>query len=518
MKPRTVEAMRLLSNIGLACLLMAGYLFAQPSQAGSSEGQGRKKALIISNAAYQWLATPAKHVGAQALGAALRELNFQVTEEFDVTSSSLEQAIRRFQSGLREGDVCLVYYSGYVIQDNSASYLVMTDYNTEATGDNKASLYLLLRLQQTLARPALAIRMFVIDGGWSEPRLAGRRTGVATESSAGLPPNVWMFVSTSPDDVPTKAGAAALFTQTFVAALKKPGLDLTDLATEVIRDVRKASNGTQTPRVVDIGAPKFYFRDPLKVTQVRENQDTLEYVYIEPGSFLMGCVPGSEKCAEDERPQHQVAITHGFWLGKTEVTEDAFERFAGITHFKYQPPRHTTNAGTRGSYPVVSVGWDVAQKYCQWAGGRLPTEAEWEYAARGGVQNQTYPFPDLESASNKANIFHTKGLDVYEELAPVKMFDPNSFGLYDMAGNVWEWVTDFYNATSYRQCAAPCKDPKGPDGGPKGAHVVRGGSWASDAREHLRISYRGKESKDSNVIGFRCMLPDTEGVRAHFRN
>jgi formylglycine-generating enzyme required for sulfatase activity len=154
--------------------------------------------------------------------------------------------------------------------------------------------------------------------------------------------------------------------------------------------------------------------------------------------------------------------------------------------------------------PMANVTWQEADAFCQWAGGRLPTEAEWEYAARAGKENEVFPL-NSENSRDKANFYGTKGNDVYDTAAPVKKFDPNAYNLFDMAGNVWEWVSDFYAPDYYKD--SPAKDPKGPSSG-KG-HVVRGGSWNSNPAEHLRLSYRDGSSKETNVIGFRCMLEDS---------
>ena len=225
---------------------------------------------------------------------------------------------------------------------------------------------------------------------------------------------------------------------------------------------------------------------------VRENpKDGLKYVWIPSGTFQMGCSPGDNECEDYEKPSHQVTISKGFWMGQTEVTVGAYKRFAAATGRRMgDAPSYISGWGNE-DMPIVDVTWYDAQAYCRWAGGRLPTEAEWEYAARAGSREARYASLD-EVAWYSAN----SGSQTH----PVGEKRANGFGLYDMLGNVWEWVNDWYDKHYYQN--SPSQDPSGPASG--SLRVLRGGAWVVDPR-NVRVSLRfGYNPGFRSGVGFRC--------------
>ena len=231
---------------------------------------------------------------------------------------------------------------------------------------------------------------------------------------------------------------------------------------------------------------------PAPGTVKTNPKDGLKYVWIPPGTFMMGCSLGDTECLDDEKPPHQVTITKGFWLGQTEVTVGAYKRFAAAIE-RQMPDAPTFNSGwANDSMPIVNVNWNDAHDYCTWAGGRLPTEAEWEYAARGGHTEARYGSLDEVAwySSNSGGQTH-----------PVGEKRANGFGLYDMLGNVWEWVNDWCDQNYYQN--SPPLDPSGPMSGQQ--RVLRGGSWGVDPRV-VRVSNRGgcNPAGRYDDDGFRC--------------
>jgi len=210
-------------------------------------------------------------------------------------------------------------------------------------------------------------------------------------------------------------------------------------------------------------------------------KDGLTYIWIPPGTFQMGCSPGDSECPENQKPVHQVTISRGFWMGQTEVTQEAWQRIMGTTPSSFKGAER----------PVESMSWDEAKNYCQIVGMRLPTEAEWEYAARAGSSQD--PYGDLDQiawyAGNSGKMAH-----------PVGTKQANPWGLHDMLGNVWEWVADWF-AAPYPDGSAT--DPKGPASGK--VRTIRGGAW-SMVRRNAHASFRGGPGPmiPANHIGFRC--------------
>lgn len=302
-------------------------------------------------------------------------------------------------------------------------------------------------------------------------------------------------------------------------------------------------------------------------------------VLIQGGTFEMGTADNEGR--KDEYPKHQVTLK-SFWMDATEVTNASFAKFVAATGYVttaerkpdwaemakqlppgtpkppdsvlvaaslvfYQPKtinglndasqwwrwvkgaswKHpkglNSNITGKENDPVVQVSWDDAMAYCKWAGKRLPTEAEWEFAARGGLKNAKYPWgnEDIETARPKANTwqgnFPVKNTvwDQFAGLAKVKSFRPNGYGLYDMAGNVWEWCSDWYRPDFYESLKGVTSNPKGPGNSydpmeptiPK--KVVRGGSFMCNASycKGYRVTSRMKTSVDTGLehTGFRCV-------------
>ncbi len=223
-------------------------------------------------------------------------------------------------------------------------------------------------------------------------------------------------------------------------------------------------------------------------------QDGLKYAWIAPGRFLMGCSTGDIDCAPAERPAHPVSLQNPFWIGQTEVTARAYKGFVAAGKVRMPPAAPKQNRGWKiETLPIVDMTWDEASQYCGWAGGRLPSEAEWEFAARGGNPQARYGVLDdiawsKENAENQSHVVGGK--------------QPNPYGLFDTLGNVWEWVNDWYDQNYYQN--SPAQDPKGPASGER--RVLRGGSWIVDPKL-LRVSERYNIQPDarSEFFGFRCV-------------
>ena len=273
----------------------------------------------------------------------------------------------------------------------------------------------------------------------------------------------------------------------------------------------------QAPTTVSISSPGS--------TQYRA-ADGAEMMLVSAGEFLMGSTDADPKAADDETPAHTLYLD-AFWIDRTEVTNARYAQFLNALG------EHTSACGERAcvetqvededshilregglyvvesgfeDHPVIEVTWYGAQAYCTWVGARLPTEAEWEKAARG-VDGRSYPWGDQSPDCKKAQYADCSGMTV-----PVgsKSAGASPYGVLDIAGNVWEWVVDWYDPAYYS--SSPVQNPQGPDLGER--KVFRGGSWGylstfirTTDRVRNRPTYAGFN------VGFRCAAtipPDEE--------
>lgn len=198
----------------------------------------------------------------------------------------------------------------------------------------------------------------------------------------------------------------------------------------------------------------------------------------------------------DDRPAHTVRLD-AFYMDRHEVTHAAYARFVEETGRR--PPYHWLDGKMppeRAKHPVYNVDWHDAAAYCDWAGKRLPTEAEWERAARGGLEGADYPWGDEKAASTKARFGTPDGP------GPAGQHSPNAFGLHDMAGGVSEWCSDWFERDYYAK--SPAENPQGPAEGMY--KIVRGGAW-SDGPARITVFFRNwvRPNQRTPNLGFRCV-------------
>jgi formylglycine-generating enzyme required for sulfatase activity len=230
-------------------------------------------------------------------------------------------------------------------------------------------------------------------------------------------------------------------------------------------------------------------RSPAKAPQKGDSKvnpkDGLRYRWIPPGTYISGCSPGDKQCYDDEVPPRKITLTKGFWLGETEVPQSAWD--------KVMPDVQDPSNFVGKNLPVEEATYYDASEYCEKIGGRLPTEAEWEYAARAGSTSARYG--DLDKI---AWYFGNSDFTTH----PVGQKQPNAFWLYDMLGNVIEWTNTFFTV----QLSQENIDPKGPREAEY--RTLRGGGWFDDP-ELVRASNRSWfEDGDTDYnVGFRCVSP-----------
>lgn len=282
---------------------------------------------------------------------------------------------------------------------------------------------------------------------------------------------------------------------------------------------------TDLPKSEVISTPEPTETEVLKPTATQMAEPTAtpvldpqfaDMVFVPEGEFEMGCDPehnGALSCVEEELPLHTVYLD-GFHIDRFEVTNAHYaqcveagdcaapKQFSSTTRERYYDDPDFTD------YPVIYVDWNDAAAYCTWAGKQLPTEAQWEKAARG-LSPQAHPWGDGDPGCSVVNAYDNPSADYcVGDTSEVGAYPEGGspYGAMDMAGNVYEWVADWYDSAYYS--TSPAENPTGPENGVY--KVLRGGSW-SNAWYYLRTAYRSFASPIpsyyGNNIGFRCVIP-----------
>jgi formylglycine-generating enzyme required for sulfatase activity len=476
---------------------------------------------------------PARDV--DQLEAELRSQGYKVValKEQEATKGSVVQALRDAAELVdKDSGTVLFFFSGHGFADKGANYLA----TFEATSGDLAGSGLAVKAVEDLLKSTGAVRQVIfLDACRNE---AGKSTSTRTfdrfQTSSGLRE---LFstkmgrVSYEDDQLQNGVFAHYLIRGLHGEAAGADGLitfrDLADYVTESVSAYGFQHGRMQVPYEGGESSGDFLLARAKEVAvvgpqagDVKTNpKDGQRYVWIPPGRFQMGCSPGDAQCYEDEKPAHPVEITKGFWMGQTAVTVGAYKRSG-----KPMPPEpklldRPLNANWADlQQPIVNVTWDEAVGFCEAAGMRLPTEAEWEYAARAGTTGARYG--TLDDIAWYANNSGEKRLDADaiwkddQKNYATRLKDngngphavgtklPNVWKLYDMLGNVWQWTADWYDAKYYEQKEG--RDPLGPPSGTQ--RTLRGGSWDSNtwySRVSLRVRY--EPSVRNYGLGFRCI-------------
>jgi len=518
--------MNLFSKLKNFFLVLAALLAFSGFETAFAES---RTALVIGNGAYRAMGRLANPpADAADFGRTLKDLGFSVTLLVDADLDRMEAAVLAFRKELlkdRNGSG-VFFFAGHGIQSQGVNYLLPVDADIQTESQLKRRAVPAQDVLDYMNEARNRFNMVVLDACRNNPLASAFRSssrGLAVVAAA--PPESIIVYSTDAGAVAEDgSGRNSPFTAALIKNIRMPGLDVEAVLRRVTSEVKAATGNRQTPYKYSSLSSDFFFAGPPAVAAVPVQpaarpapppvsqpaaRPTPEgMVWVEGGTFQMGDTFGDGD--SDEKPVHSVTVS-GFFMGKNEVTFDEYDAFCADTG----KSRPSDQGWGRGSRPVINVSWNDATEYCNWLsrkeglrptysgsgsniscdfaadGYRLPTEAEWEYAAKGGSRSGGYKY----AGGNEAGNVGWYGSNSGGKTHPVGGKQANELGLYDMTGNVWEWCWDWYG--SYGTAART--DPRGPSSGD--ARVSRGGSWFNDAG-YVRTAYRYSNDPESGKFYF----------------
>jgi len=485
--------MTLRLNIACGCLLLSSVFLAGASgavaetellaAAARSEGvtaapqsseSSLRRALVVANGAYAEAPLPHVAGDAQVMATTLNQLGFAVEVNTNLNANQMKKRFAAFGKHLKHGGVGFVYFAGHAVQLNGVNYLLPVDVKGASNYELRTKGVDVRQVLSAMAKAKSSAGIVVLDAGRKQPFT--RKQGLA---SMKIKSGSVVVFAAEPDNTFGSADSGD-FVEELKANLSTPDLNVTQAFKLMREGVRERTDGLQVPWVAADLNEDF----PM----VRVPRTGLEMVRVPGGCFKMGDFYGDG--AEDEKPVREVCVSD-FALGKYEVTQGLWRQIMGNN------PSMFARCGDE--CPVENVTWQEVQEFIAklneregTASYRLPTEAEWEYAAKSGGRQEKFSGGDRIAAvgwysGNSGSRTH-----------PAGQKQPNGLGIFDMSGNVWEWVEDWY--ARYPEQGE--NDPIGPAIGADRA--ARGGCWGGGAAYVRTMNRMGVAPGSTNgFLGFR---------------
>jgi formylglycine-generating enzyme required for sulfatase activity len=536
-------------NMRLLFLLSAAIMSGMLTLSASSQQRPARVALIIGNASYPDSSTPLSTTlrDARTLADEFRSTEFDVDLKENVGREEMRAAINAFTGKIRDGMTALFYFNGFGIQVARQTYLIPVNAQIWTEADVRRDGISIEAVLSEMHRRGAKVKIVILDAARRNPFERRFRTTAAGLAPLDAPEGTLAMFSAAPGKVINESGGAnSLFVSELIKEMHVPNLTAEEVFNRARIGVSRASNNEQVPWVASSLIDVFYFGNrptsiakpapkptppppatttPPKPTPVgkppqpapprpapppdapkpvsnkpgetfRDCDGCVEMVVVPAGSFSMG------SSSQFENPIHNVRIGKPFAIAKHEVTFEEWDRCVDEGGCKHRPDDRDWGREKR---PVINVTWTDAKEFAAWMSQktghtyRLPSEAEWEYAARGGVNTPYWWGRDI--GTKQANCRDCK-VDNTLQTLPVGSFKANPFGLHDTAGNAAEWVEDCWN-DDYR--GAP-NNGKAWETGQCRLRVLRGGAFDSQAR-YLRSQSRFRYDSDVrfSANGFRIV-------------
>ncbi len=490
-------------------------LLAAQSRDFQIERAPQRKALVVGNNAYPKQPLLNAVNDAQDLAKALAPLGFSTKLLENADLRQMDLAVRDFAAGLQPGDVALFYFSGHGIAVEGENFLLPVSFAADMEADVRYQALSASRVRDLLKGRNVRLSILILDACRSNPfrNVRSGAGGLSGMSGAGAFIAFAADEGRTADDNPKERNG--LFTKHLLRELPTPGLGLEQLFTRVRTRVFEESQGKQIPFSYSGLIGEFSFRaalppaanplsslppEPPKTApseaklpnfgEKRGNpRDGLRYIFVPPGRSVIGCYP-ADTCQEGDLAGREVQTRSGFWIGESEVTRDAYAKVMNASPDLRLEVHRKMAPVLQGNLPVTDISPTDAATYCRRVGLRLPTEFEWEFAARAGVSASQPPSP--ESYAWAAPPGATSMQDLVQRggyAHAVMQKQPNLWGLYDILGNVAEFTLSADDQTKT---------------------VVRGGSFAQ-TMDKIRYARRYVLPDNQTTymnFGFRCAGPE----------